>query len=98
MEPDGRLVGRDDRPLGQVGLHNSSLPGRQTAWLALGDQGDVTRFDDEGGRHADGAWAGCGTSLRTCTLVSHFTLVLAEARRPHVGVGIGIGVGVGFGR
>jgi hypothetical protein len=93
LEPDGYLVGRDDRNLGRVGLRNASLPGRSTAWLSMNERGEVTRFDEDGAPHPLGIWVGCGAEVRTCTLVTHLVAVLMESRRPQVTFGVGVGVG-----
>lgn len=95
LAPDGNLWARGGEAWGFIGLHNASLPGGNVAWLGVGDDGAVIRYDDEGERRADGVWAGCGPALRTCTLVTH-VIALREARaRPRMGFGIGIGVGFG---
>jgi hypothetical protein len=103
LEPDGRLVGKDETSLGQVGLRNASPPGVQFAWLTIDDHGTVVRFDPEGGPHPAGTWSGCGPALRTCTLVTH-VMALQQARGPRgsrvrfgLGMGVGTGVGTGFG-
>jgi hypothetical protein len=97
LEPDGRLLGKDNALLGTIGLHNASLPGRSQAWVTVGERGEVVFYDDEGDRHAGGGWTGCGPALRTCTLVTH-VIGLSEARsRGRVGVGLGVGTGVGTG-
>jgi hypothetical protein len=97
LQPDGQLVGTGDTSLGKIGLRNASLPGKAVAWLSLGDQGDVQRFDPEGDPHPDGAWAGCGASVRACTLTTHI-ITLVESRRPRgYGYGPSVGIGIGFG-
>jgi hypothetical protein len=97
LQPDGRLVGRDDAGLGRIGLRNAALPGQPTAWLALGDKFEVLHFNAAGDAKADGAWTGCGTALRTCALVSHLVSYGEMPRypgymSPHVSVGVGMGV------
>lgn len=96
LQPDGALVGKDGRLMGQIGVANAALPGAGTAWLTLGPRGEVVRYDDEGERSADGAWMGCGPAVRTCTLVTHLVELREMERRPRMGIGIGIGMGVGF--
>ena len=103
LETDGRLVGKDDANLGQVGLRNASPPGAEVAWLTLDERENVVRFDPEGGPHPDGTWSGCGPALRTCTLATH-VVALSQARgrggsrvRMGFGMGVGTGVGTGFG-
>ncbi len=98
LEPDGRLVGNDDTPLGLVGAMHASLPGQANAWLTVLEHGEVVRYDDEGERHGFGIWAGCDGSARThqtCTLVSHLLglRVLARESRGRVSIGVGVGVG-----
>jgi hypothetical protein len=97
LEPDGRLIGKDDVLLGVVGLHNASLPGHTQAWLTVGEHGEVITYDDEGERHASGAWTGCGQAVRTCTLVTHVIVMATTRRRGNVGVGMGFGAGMGSG-
>jgi hypothetical protein len=101
LEPDGRVVGGNDRPLGNVGTMHASPPGRYNAWLTVLPSGEVVRYDAEGDRHRFGAWAGqCNRSLGTrqvCTFVTH---VLAMKMRDRLegggGVTFGVGVGVGI--
>ncbi|MET0591643.1 MAG: hypothetical protein ABW133_03015 [Polyangiaceae bacterium] len=99
LEADGRLVGKDERNLGYVGLRNASPPGGQVAWLTIEDTGNVVRFDPEGTPFAGGVWSGCGPALRTCTLTTHILALLqARARggsRMRIGVGMGVGMGSG---
>jgi hypothetical protein len=75
LEPDGRLIGPDDAPLGVVGSMHASLPGRSTAWITVTENGEVITYDDDGQRSGMGVWVGgCGVSARThqvCTLVTH---------------------------
>jgi hypothetical protein len=95
LQADGAVIGRDDAALGIVGLRNASLPGNTTAWLTVGPQGEVIRYDEDGDRHPEGGWSGCETAPRTCTLVTHLIDLEDMRRRPRVGVGIGIGLGFG---
>jgi len=102
LEPDGRVVGPDDKPLGVVGALHASLPGQETAWLSVAPSGQVIRYDEEDGdRLGFGVWAGCNVSPRahqTCTLVSHLlALRLREREREGGGPGISVGIGVGIG-
>jgi hypothetical protein len=97
LEPDGRLIGKDDVLLGMIGVHNSSLPGHTQAWLTVGDQGEVIIYDEEGERRAAGVWTGCGPAVRTCTLVTHIIAMATVRRRGNVGVGLGFGAGMGAG-
>lgn len=95
--PDGRVIGTDDRRLGQVGVTNAAPPWSGQAWLAVTPDGVVTHFDEEGDREFFGRWQGCvGPVLRTCTLVSH--LVALRHYRPPAepGVSVGVGIGIGF--
>jgi hypothetical protein len=99
LQVDGRLLGKDEIVLGKVGVHNASPPGREIAWLSVGDQGDVVHFDPDGNQQSDGAWAGCGAAVRACTLTTHMQ-TLVESRRARGGPGFAgptIGIGVGFG-
>ena len=95
LGPEGQLVGRDDQALGVVGVRNASAPGAHTAWLTVGERGEVVRYDDEGERHSDGVWYGCGAALPTCTLATHLVVLNEVRRRPHVGFGFGVGIGIG---
>lgn len=93
LEPDGNLVGNDRTAMGHVGAQSAAFPGSTTAWVTIGPRGEVTRYDSDGERIADGFWQGCtGAALQTCTLVTHMALLRDWERRPHVGIGIGIGV------
>lgn len=95
--PDGRIVGTDNRFLGQVGITNAAPPWATHAWLAVRPDGSVTYFDPEGDRESWGRWQGChGAALRTCTLVSHLVALRNYRPAPETGVGIGIGIGIGF--
>jgi hypothetical protein len=97
LEPDGRLIGKDDVLLGVIGTHNASLPGQTRAWLTVGEQGEVILYDDEGERRSAGVWTGCGKAVRTCTLVTHVMAMATVRRRGNVGLGFGIGSGMGAG-
>ena len=99
LQADGRLVGKDEAVLGKIGLRNSSPPGKDIAWLSIGDRGEVVRFDPDGDAHTDGGWVGCNPSIRACTLATHIvTLVESRWRRsPMYGPSVGVGIGVGFG-
>ena len=95
--PDGRVIGTDDRLLGQVGITNAAPPWTGTAWLALMPDGAVTTFDADGDREFAGRWRGCsGAGLRTCTLVTHLVALRNYRSAPETGVGFGIGIGIGF--
>jgi hypothetical protein len=98
LQADGVLVGKGETPYGKIGVRNASPPGREVAWIALGEQGEVTHFDSDGDVHPDGAWYGCGAAVRACTLATH-VITLVETRRPRgsTTVGLGVGLGVGFG-
>ncbi len=99
LEPDGRLLGQDNAVLGKIGVRNSSPPGRDVAWLSIGDRGEVLHFDPDGEARPDGVWVGCESSVRACTLATHIiTLVESRWRRsPSYGPSIGVGFGIGFG-
>ena len=74
-------------------------PANEIAWLSLGEQGEVQRFDPDGEPHPDGAWAGCGPAIRACTLTTHI-VALVETRRRGSGYGAygpSVGIGIGFG-
>ena len=95
--PDGRIVGTDDRVLGQVGVTNAAPPWSANAWIAVKPDGTVTHFGSDGDREALGRWEGChGAALRTCTLVSHLVALREYNPTPEPGIGIGIGIGIGF--
>ncbi len=97
LEPDGRLVGTDDRDLGVVGSMHASPPGRREAWFSLLPDGTVLRYDEEGDRYAGGLWQGCQVSpsaAQACVLVTHLVTIEAEARRRRSGSGFGFGIGV----
>jgi hypothetical protein len=98
LQADGLLLGKGDASLGKIGLRNASLPGKEVAWLSLGDQGEVVHFDPDGDAHPDGAWSGCGPAIRTCTLTTHI-ITFVETRAPRHG-GMygpsGVGIGIGF--
>lgn len=99
LQADGRLVGKDDALLGKIGIRNSSPPGKEFAWLTIGERGEVLHFDPDGDPRPDGAWTGCETAVRTCTLTTHI-ISLVETRWRHspvYGPGVGVGIGIGFG-
>lgn len=101
LEPDGRLVGPDDVPLGFVGSETAALPGERSAWLALLPSGELVRFDGEGARASLGAWlGGCNATPRArqaCVLVSHLVAMRLRDKPANGGVSVGIGIGVGVG-
>jgi hypothetical protein len=95
LEDDGHIVGKDEAALGRIGIQNAALPGRDVAWLALSDKGEVVLFDNDGDGHPDGGWESCGAAVRTCTLVTHLIALkesLQEQNSPSVSVGIGFGM------
>lgn len=100
LEPDGRVIGPDEKPLGIVGALHASLPDEATAWLSVTGSGEVIRYDDEGERSSFGVWLGCNSSPRahqTCTLLTHLLAMrLRENERSSSGVSVGIGVGIGI--
>ncbi|HZF52499.1 MAG TPA: hypothetical protein VE093_27780 [Polyangiaceae bacterium] len=74
LMPDGRLLGKDDEPLGVVGSLHASMPDEANAWLSVLPTGEVIRYIDDGERMNFGAWLGCNVSPRaqqSCTLVTH---------------------------
>ncbi|WP_437998018.1 hypothetical protein WMF26_46825 [Sorangium sp. So ce185] len=105
LEPDGRVIGPNDDPLGQIGVLHASLPGEATAWLTVAQSGAVIRYVEEGEREPFGVWLGCGVTPRahqTCTLVTHLLgLRIRKLERQTttepVGLGFGSGLGLGFG-
>jgi hypothetical protein len=110
--PDGRLMGTDDVPLGQVGVSNAAPPTARQAWLSLQPDGSAVFYKPSGDRIPVGKWTGCnGASRRTCTLVTQlFTernLRVVPSYGPYgpyspygpygpYGPRFGMGVGVGF--
>jgi hypothetical protein len=93
LSPAGTLIGAGDEPLGHVGLRNAAPPNSGTAWLALAENGAVTRFTADGDRRSDGAWTGCtGHVVRTCTLISHLITLANAPRRQAPSFGVGVGV------
>ena len=107
LEPDGRLLGREDQPLGFVGSANAALPGRASAWISLNPNGQVVKYDRSGGQVV-GAWTGgCFASpwaAQACVLVTYL-LHLKDATAgdfaadtpmmtPGLSVGVGVGVGI----
>ena len=101
LEPDGRLVGPDDVPLGFVGSQSASPPGSQEAWISLQPSGELIAYDADGHPMSLGGWVGqCGATPRTrqvCVLVSHL-MVLRMRQQARSGPTVGAGVGVGMGR
>jgi hypothetical protein len=73
LEPDGRLVGKDETLLGMVGSMNAALPGRANAWISVTPAGQVIKYD--GGQGSDaGHWLGCAQSpwtAQACVLASY---------------------------
>lgn len=105
LEPDGRLTGPADEPLGFVGAMSASRPGERTAWVALHPTGEAVVYDGEGGQRLLGVWVGgCHASLsahQVCTLVTHLLGDKMRSRRGVTGMpygpgmmGPGLGVGV----
>jgi hypothetical protein len=98
LEPNGRLVGPDDKDLGQVGAMHAARPDEQNAWLSVMPSGEVIVYDDEGERHVFGVWVGCNQSAsahQVCTMLSHIIGVRVRAYDRGSGVTFGVGVGVG---
>lgn len=91
LQPDGWLIGPNERPLGRIGMTNAAPAGSGTAWLSLGPHGEVIRFASDGERLADGEWTGCGRAVRACTLTSHLIALEEQKARPRVSVGVGVG-------
>lgn len=87
LEPDGRVLGPDDKPLGFVGAWSAALPDESSAWLAVMNTGEVVRFSDQGERTPMGVWVGgCGYSLRAhqlCTLVTHLLAIRLKDQSPY---------------
>jgi hypothetical protein len=110
LQPDGHVVGADDRALGYVGLSNATAPGSSQAWLSLQPDGSVIFYQQNGDRVPLGQWTGCaGPNRRSCTLVTQiFTernLRVEPTYRPYgygaygpygPRFGVGVGVGVGY--
>jgi hypothetical protein len=74
LEPDGRLVGPGDKPLGNVGVLHAAKAEEAHAWLSVMPTGEVVQYTDGGTRGTLGVWIGCNqsyTAHQTCTLVSH---------------------------
>lgn len=74
LEPDGRLVGPDQVLLGTIGSSYAALPGKANAWLALGMDGAVMKFDEGGAQKPAGRWFGCAVTpyaQQACLLVSY---------------------------
>jgi len=98
LQPDGRLLGKDEAMLGKIGIRNASPPGREIAWLTVGERGEVVHFDEDGDAHPDGYFQGCGPAVRACTLTAHMVALVEARRRSHRGYyGPPIGIGIGFG-
>lgn len=110
LEPDGKVVGPNDAPLGQIGMLHASLPGEANAWITVAQTGAVIRYGEDGEREPFGAWMGCEASPRahqTCTLVTHVLGMRIRVLERHhrspgalesgIGPGVGIGLGVGMG-
>ena len=102
LEPDGRVVGPDDVPLGFAGSDTAALPGESSAWIGLLRTGEVIRYGADGSRSSLGVWIGGCTATpharHVCVLVSHLLAMrMRDRSSPGTGIGIGIGVGVGVG-
>jgi hypothetical protein len=108
LEPDGRVIGPDDKSLGFVGAWSASRPDESIAWLAVMSSGEVVRFGEQGERTPMGVWVGgCAYSLRAhqlCTLVTHLLATRLQESTPYQqnypGMrppGMGYPGGVGFG-
>lgn len=93
LQTDGKLRGKDDADLGEVGMTSAAPKGSKYAWVMIAPDGGVTTFDEEGRQRASGGWAGCvGPTVQTCTLVSHLLVERQAARSSGPRFGIGIGV------
>ncbi|HEY3594960.1 MAG TPA: hypothetical protein VGL13_13845 [Polyangiaceae bacterium] len=98
LQADGRLLGKENALLGRIGIRNASLPGKDVAWLALSEQDEVLRFNQDGESRSDGGWESCGGAVRACTLVTHLVALSETELEPHGSVyGPTIGIGIGFG-
>lgn len=97
MREDGRVLGEDDRDLGQVGGPNAAPPERETAWLSLQPTGHVVRYDSAGRMHPFGRFYRC-EHPEPCVLLAHvFGLelrALLRDRKPMLTTGIRAGPGV----
>lgn len=95
LQPEGLLIGKNERDLGRIGLTNAAPPDSETAWLSVGPDGEVMRFAKDGERLLDGEWTGCGHAIRACTLTSHLISLEEQKRKPRVWVGVGVGLHFG---
>jgi hypothetical protein len=99
LEPDGRLVGPGDKPLGNVGVLHASRAEEANAWLSVMPTGEVVRYGDDGERATLGVWIGCNQSYsahQTCTLISHLLapkIMSAQQRSMQYLPGYGMGPG-----
>jgi hypothetical protein len=76
---DGRLLGRDDRLIGRIFDHRAALPHDENNLFGLGENGTVVDYQDG---EPKGAWRGCDSLLRTCTLVTYLVDVVIPSLRP----------------
>lgn len=84
LEPDGRLVGKEQELLGMVGSSFAALPGKANAWLALSNQGMVVKFEDDGSQKQAGQWVGCNVTpyaAQACLLVTYMLYFDDEGTR-----------------
>ncbi len=74
LEPDGRVVGPGDKPLGNVGVMHASRADEKNAWISVMPTGEVVQYGSYGERSTLGVWIGCNGSYsahQACTLISH---------------------------
>lgn len=74
LQPDGRLIGRNDAPWGAVTIQQAWLKPGSPPWIHIEPAGDVLYYDEEGEPQSAGKWNGCNLTARTqqtCTLVTH---------------------------
>ncbi|NRA35906.1 MAG: hypothetical protein HRU17_21500 [Polyangiaceae bacterium] len=89
----GQLMARDDRFLGQLGVHNATGPSGGEAWLSVLPDGKVVYFNSDGERRSDGFWEGCGgPQMRTCLLVTQMMALRRSQNRSGPRFRIGVGV------
>jgi hypothetical protein len=82
LDGEGQLYATDEAYWGRIGVQNAAPPWSPEAWLRITEQGTVVLFDQDGDTVVAGQWTGCeGPLLRTCTLLTHISVLQAVNQR-----------------
>jgi hypothetical protein len=82
LDGEGQLYATNEAYWGRIGVQNAAPPWSPEAWLRITKHGTVVLFDQDGETVIAGRWTGCqGPLLRTCTLLTHISLLRAVNQR-----------------